>query len=119
MLLLLLRFGLNYVPTTSLDKPRLPLKDVNQKPTSKTNPVKMSGNLFKQPAAPKLAHVKKGFNGMGGQTEILVIPTNTTRKSKAHTLMNEPRKLKIVKNSHKISSFMKKTPKLSSIVISP
>lgn len=113
----LLRFGLNYVPTTSLDKPRLPLKDVNQKPTTKTNPVKMSTNLFKQPTAPKLAHVKKGFNGMGGQSEILVIPTNTLGKSKA--LINEPRKIKIVKSSHKISSFMKKTPKPPRIVISP
>ena len=107
------------MPTTSLNKPRLPLKDVNQKPTTKTNPVKMSANLFKQPPAPKLAHVKKGFNGMGGQSEILVIPTNTTGKAKAHTLMNEPRKLKIVKNSHKISGFMKKTPKLPRVVNSP
>jgi len=111
-------FGLTYVATTSTTLHRAPLRDVNKNQPMKTNGISTK-NIIKD--KPTLAHVKKGFNGMGGQSKILVLPkkaistvmTGTLRKQ---TLKTEAKKYKLPsRNNTKISTFMKNTPRLPSI----
>ena len=102
------------VGTTSIDK-RDPLKEVNKNGTTIVNnkfTIKSKQSLKSEPLS-DLPRLKKGFNGMGGQSKVLYIPKKTsgfkkptsTVTSSVSTKGAATRKLKIPKNNTKISKF--------------
>jgi len=108
------QFGIKCVGTTSIVK-RDPLKEVNKNSTTIVNnkySLKNTKQTIKlQKPSSDLPSLKRGFNGMGGQSKVLYIPKRTsgfkkpTSTSTVKAESSTTRKLKIPKNNMKISKF--------------
>eukprot|EP00111_Clytia_hemisphaerica_P005984 TCONS_00017310-protein len=104
-------FGLRCVGTTSMCK-RDPLKEINKNTTTIINnkfSVKSQKSKLERTASSDFPHLKKGFNGMGGQSKVLYIPKKTSGFKKPAPIKTETtRKLKIPKNNTKMTNFFQK-----------
>ena len=97
--------------TTSMSK-RDPLKEINKNTTIVNNKFTVKGQrtrLDGTTSSSDLPHLRKGFNGMGGQSKILYIPKKTSGFKKPAPIKTETtRKLKIPKNNTKMTNFFQK-----------
>lgn len=136
-ILLYCRFGLKNVSTTSKasgNNNRSSSKNntlpSNNRSTATGNkfPLKTSSRMNTASGKNKsgtssLPHLKKGYNGLGGQSKVLCIPKKTSsgfKKPAPVSLKQEHRKMiKVSRNNPTISKFLNKAPKLPTIQLSP
>ncbi|XP_057305164.1 E3 ubiquitin-protein ligase TRAIP-like [Hydractinia symbiolongicarpus] len=105
-------FGLNYVPTTSMTSNRRPLKDVNKNSILKLNmATKKPTSTSTTTGSTCLPHVRKGYNGMGGQSKVLILPKRNANFVKPLPAKKERKKIKIPRNNSTISKLFT-TPRL-------
>jgi len=109
-------FGLHYVETTSVISERKPLQEIkNINKNSFASKHKHSGashnsklNTVRNNETSDLPHFKRGFNGMGGQSKTLVIPSKKPGSGVKHG--SEKKGAlgfnKIPKNNTKITKFI-------------
>ena len=119
---------MSYVGTTSITSSRAPLKDMNRSNATKLNigNKKCTETNNKQTSkdsssSSSLPYLRKGFNGMGGQSKVLVIPKKTTGVFVKPLPKTNSKKLKIPsRNNTKISKFLSSgAPRLPNVSLSP
>ena len=99
--------------TTSINR-RDPLKEINKNTTTIINnkfTVKSQKTKMERTGSSDFPHLKRGFNGMGGQSKVLYIPKKTSGFKKPAPIKSETatsRKLKIPKNNTKMTNFFTK-----------
>ena len=118
------RFGLYFVGTTNraTSSTRQPLKDVdknyrikNMLPLKKLNTVSCNKNskfTESNTASTSLAHEKKGYDGMGGQSKVLILPKRTFTKPSTSKIGTRKITIPRPKNNMNLKKFLSNTPRL-------
>lgn len=106
-------FGLKGVGITSINS-RDPLKEINKNNTTiVNNKLGLKTKTMKAVKGPSenLPHLKKGYNGMGGQSKVLYIPKKASGFKKPIASKSQTKKVKIPKSNETLSKFLTNRPR--------